>query len=111
MDKTLFERCLVWYVSRQYQELGMNHSQFAARIFPNHSSPSALWRATRNGIHGKLRAMSLEDCLACAEVLAMDIESLFWNVRQTIKNGWTLDQDVKYDPPEMGRPRKIKPAD
>ena len=108
MEKFIFERCFVWYVSRQYQELGMNHSQFAALIFPNHSSPSALWRATRNGVNDKFRGLSLEDCLACAEVLSMDIESLFWNVRQTLKSGWTLAQDVKNESTEKGRPRKQK---
>ena len=106
MNELLFERCLVYVVSRLADDLFQTETAFADKVFTDTSSPVNAWRAVRNGQKGGFRKVSVREAWNMAEAVGMSIDSLFFKVVRELGEGWTMEQDVSLRKSDAGRPSK-----
>lgn len=106
MESFLFERCFIWWIYQKAKDAGLNHTTFALLAFKESESPPNTWRAVRNGNKGKFRLLTLQDAINMCDALGIELETALWQVRQEIKNGWTIAQDISNLSEKAGRPTK-----
>ena len=82
----IFERRVVEEIISLYEAKGIKHTEFARMMYGNTSTaPSKWWKIRNTSPTGKPQLLTIPEAVRAAQLLEIDIASLFFRVQEKIK--------------------------